>query len=340
MMKRTLLLLVIGLALLQGVAAQSCGVADDSQLIYRISAPTNAHAEEWNAGGGYLTEICYNDPAIFNAIYPPAGGAEHNCNGSNPVLRFSASTNAHVQVHDFGVPYPILVCYGNLVCDLVGGGNPCAFMDPTAQCLGSVSDTSNAHISSGCATYPFRICCTSAALVPPEPFLLGLSVVPGTIRENDALNSADVTLTNLDSAAATFVDLVVTIIDSSGAPVRAPENRNNLVVAASATRAEDIAAWINSPTLAVGSYQITAQVRDSATNALLGTESAVLVVVDSRRIPVPELGAILLPLIGILVIVVLFLASEKERVAGLLGKRKKGKKTKAKKKPSRRKRKG
>jgi hypothetical protein len=345
-MKRIILLLLVGLLLLPSVVGQSCGVADDSQLIFRISAPDNAHAELWNGAGGYPEEICYN--IVFGAIYPPAGGTEHDCaivvGNPNNVLQLSTPTNAHVEM--YGLPnYPVDVCFGNLFCDIVGGGNPCSDFDLTAQCLGSISAITNAHVSSACngaGSYPNKICCTSTPPASSCPCLVSLDIDPSNITETDSLSTAQVTLTNLDDVNPRTVDLVVRFIDLTGADVRGADlSRPNLDVAPSATRTEDISLWINSPTLPVGSYQITAIVTDSVTGLALGTQSVILVVVSARATPVPELGTILLPLIGISVIVVLFLASEKEKVTGFLRKKKKkpkpGKKPKAKKKPKRKK---
>jgi len=330
-MKRTLLLLAIGLLLLPGSLAQSCGQPDDSQLIYRISAPTNAHAETWNGAGGYTEEICYN--TVFGVLYP-ASGTEHVCapvagniSGNNGVLQLSAVTNAHVEM--YGLPnYPVPVCYGNLDCDFVLAPALCTTAIPGSVCLGSASAVTNAHISRNCGDYSLQICCASALSVPGEPFMLSLSVDPGTIVEADPLTIAQVSLTNLDSVNPRTVDLAVEFIDSLGADVRGGDYiQNGINVGPSATHVEDLMAWIDPTTLPVDTYRITAEATDSLTSERLGTQSAFLVVIRDRGTPVPEIGAILLPLIGVSVIVVLFLASEKESITGLL----KGKKRKPRK---------
>lgn len=166
-MKNLAMLLLAGLLLLPLTIACTGG---NSQLIFRISAPTNAHAELWNGAGTYPEEICYDD--IFPITY--GGALPHNDNGSNTVLRLSAATNAHA---DSTGAYPVAVYYGDLVCsyadtsmaedcDTIGG----------EECVATISSATNAHVSSSCSgagSYPIKVCCISAAAMnnPPDAII-------------------------------------------------------------------------------------------------------------------------------------------------------------------------
>jgi len=156
---------IVLLALFLAPAALACA-GGNSQLIMRISSPSNAHAELWNGAGNYPTEICYD--AIFEAAYP-ASGTEHNCTGANGVLRLSSPTNAHIRDFDWPSPFYLEeVCFGDLVCDIVGGGNLCTVFDPDAECIATISNTTNAHIATCLGSpYPLKVCCSSNAAAVP-----------------------------------------------------------------------------------------------------------------------------------------------------------------------------
>ena len=134
-------------------AANSC--SDSSQVIFRLSGNTNAHAEVFNGQGNYDTEICYNQ--LFSDA-PIPGNRE--CLGNNEVLRLSSDTNAHAET-PYGNNYNVKVCYRDLRCGL---RTSCRTGEVAVVRL---SYTTNAHLEPADSrvfdsdSYSKILCCTS-----------------------------------------------------------------------------------------------------------------------------------------------------------------------------------
>ena len=190
-MKGFVILFLAIVLLMPAVFSASCNVADDSQLIFRISTPTNAHAEVYNGAGGYLEEICYN--TIFGLVYSDVATV-HSDNGTNAVLTLSTQTNAHAATGG----YPTAVYYGDLVCNYADTivGDDCSDFGADSVCIATISGTTNAHVSSDCVTgYPIKVCCISAVAsnaVPVAdaggPYTI---VLPNTTIDLDGSQSTD-----------------------------------------------------------------------------------------------------------------------------------------------------
>ncbi len=145
----TVMLMGIG-----GVSAgPACGLANDNQLIIRLSGASNVHGETWNSGGGYGVEICYN--TLFGKEY--GGPFYHSQVGNNVVLKLSGASNAHAE-GPAGTNYGTGVYYGDLVCTLRNAA--CSAGEVEVLRL---SGTTNAHLAiAGASAYSQRICCSSA----------------------------------------------------------------------------------------------------------------------------------------------------------------------------------
>jgi len=177
-MGRIILVFLLGVIFAPAAFAASCGLADDSQLIFRISGTTNAHAELWDEDN-YLppvgTEICYNK--IFGFAY--TAPSPHS---GNTILKAFAATNSHVEIVGVNTPgYATEIKYGELSCTY---GASC---DSAAgeRCIATISGTTNAHVSdcSGGGSYPEKICCETS-FTPAVPSC-AVSVSPGYIGETE-----------------------------------------------------------------------------------------------------------------------------------------------------------
>lgn len=150
----TAVFVTLALSLVSVSAANSC--SDSSQIIFRLSGDTNAHAEVFNGGGGYSGEICYNQ-LFSNAPIPGV----RTCTGDNIVLKMSSDTNAHAEGPS-GSNYNKVICYRDLSCTL------------RASCLGDevpvvrLSDTTNAHLEMGNENSYSRILCCTSQSAPGE----------------------------------------------------------------------------------------------------------------------------------------------------------------------------
>ena len=135
-------------------AANSC--SDSSQIIFRLSGDTNAHAEVFNGGSEYSSEVCYNQ-LFSNAPLPSV----RTCTGDNIVLKISSDTNAHAEGPN-EANYNNVICYRDLSCSL------------RTNCLGDevpvvrLSDTTNAHLEIGSGNSYSRILCCSSQSAPGE----------------------------------------------------------------------------------------------------------------------------------------------------------------------------
>ena len=170
------------------VEAQTC---PDNDRIMRISAPTNAHGENWSFGTAtYTQDICYK--TIFGQDYTGtrAGtNAVHDCItvGSNRVLRLKFNNNSHAEIPDHTTPaYRVDICYGDLTCQSVAGNLDCP--DTTQEVI-SLSGATNAHIENysmnvynSNANYK-KICCSttpSSLTAPKWSYYNGEEIPSGT----------------------------------------------------------------------------------------------------------------------------------------------------------------
>jgi len=154
-MKREIFLgiLLVFFVSLVGATDQTCG---ENQRIFRISAETNAHAENYNLNS-YVKQICFDD--YFQSTY--FGGIGHTC-GSNEVLKLSGTTNAHAEIFSRAV-YNTNVCYGDLTCivrDNSGDGMEC---QNYGSIIVSMSGETNAHLYLSNLSNKI-LCCESASV--------------------------------------------------------------------------------------------------------------------------------------------------------------------------------
>jgi cysteine-rich repeat protein len=119
---------------------------DNDDIILKISSETDAHGEEWNGAGNYDIKICYSE--IFGEFYD--GGNPHSCSGTNIVVRLSDNgggspvTNSHGAVPIGVSPANYIdVCYGDIQCTAIPGGESCA---GGFEEVISLSDVDNAQI--------------------------------------------------------------------------------------------------------------------------------------------------------------------------------------------------
>lgn len=333
-MKKIAVLLLFGLLLLPSALA-ACGTpGDDSQLIFRIHQQTNAHAELYNGTGNYPEEICYD--AIFGSAY--AGATPHKCTASNTVLWAYAATNAHV-AQVTSPSYLTQICFGNLrclykaVCDLAG-----------EQCIATISDTTNAHVSSLCSgveSYSIKVCC-SVAVIPPdcgdgdidagevcgEPSLPACSAdfhcvncqcIPTTDKFVITSFKLDQDFVRLQPAVNPVKAIVVVRNDGAGGTAdvkisvlgKGEQGVNSASIAAGGISdppieiSFDVTGWDS------GNYCVTAEVqRDGVTED--STTCRTLTVFAQRPVPTPELNELLLPLIALSVLALLFFSGRKE----------------------------
>jgi len=144
-------LLVLVFAGIVSATDQTC---DESQVIFNISANSNAHASVYNQGS-YGVGICFDD--YFNGT----GDGVHSCNGNNFILNLSAETNAHAERYDYG-NYPVGVCYGGgITCEIEDSPDKCkdvAGASNVGSIIVSLSDETNAHLYLSNKT-GFVLCC-------------------------------------------------------------------------------------------------------------------------------------------------------------------------------------
>ncbi len=151
---------VLVLSLLPGVFAQTPDyVCPDDQVILRLSADTNAHAETYDSTNYAATgvEICYDD--YFDTPHP-VSGTEHTTGAE--VVYLSSATNAHLRSTVFGGPgsYPITIQYeGFSSCNAVPIATSCG---SNQAAILRLVDNTNAHAETidGAGDYPYKICCT------------------------------------------------------------------------------------------------------------------------------------------------------------------------------------
>ncbi len=156
------------------VSAQTC---DPDQIIFKISATSNAHAEIWNPPLPlYTNKLCFNN--FFAGTYvPPPGGDPHAQSGNNIVIKLSAPTNAHLEDASFpgpgGFNNPTSVYYGDLICEvreLTAPGRCSDVGGRPGTTIGYLSGRTNAHFLRGEVNrnYPFALCCSSESTPNPS----------------------------------------------------------------------------------------------------------------------------------------------------------------------------
>jgi len=99
-----------------GSASDACPSGDLNDIILRLAAPTNAHAET-ESSTNYHIPICFLDLFTSEAVAPPRA----SCDGSNTVLKLASQTNAHAE-GPTGTNYPIDVCYEGFSCNVQTNG--------------------------------------------------------------------------------------------------------------------------------------------------------------------------------------------------------------------------
>ncbi|MBT7102292.1 hypothetical protein HN935_02155 [archaeon] len=144
------------------VAAASCGVSDDSQLIMRLYQENNSHGALWNDTNGYDVEICVPE------------GVDVGDHVSGFKLYLSDVFNGHVSNVSDAV-YDQVVGFGdNLNCEYVEGDCPEGF-----GCVVTLSAATNAHLATcGAGAYSNKVCC-------------GGSEIMWADMNGDLINSAD-----------------------------------------------------------------------------------------------------------------------------------------------------
>ena len=146
-----LIFLIVALMIFSIAIASASHLCEDSQLIFRLSSSTNAHAEVYN-GSNYLTRVCYDD--FFLRAYN--GAIPNRCTGNNSVLKLSGLTNAHAEAPN-GTNYLTNICYGDLSCAIRTNG--CLANEAM---IVSLSGLTNAHVALD-NSYSYGLCCSSAS---------------------------------------------------------------------------------------------------------------------------------------------------------------------------------
>jgi hypothetical protein len=148
----------------------------NSQLIFRIHQPFNAHAQQWDAAPPFYDEdLCFDQ--IFGSTF--LGANPHACTGTNVVAVLSTATNAHVEEKTQG-NYAFPACYGNLSCSF----KPVCSGDES--CVATVSGITNAVVATCTDPLAFntKICCKNIAPTAPQCSII--SVQPNPVYVGDS----------------------------------------------------------------------------------------------------------------------------------------------------------
>jgi len=157
-----------------------------NETILSLYDYNNSHGALWNDTVGTSIEICYNE--IFGVSYAAAHTSEnvHQCLAANAnrVLTLSSIANAHANGPG-STPYPVPVCYGDLVCTLKNSA--CSGNEREVV---SLSSPTNAHIEMANQNkYNYRVCCTSAFATGGSGPVCGNGVIEaGEQCDGSALN--------------------------------------------------------------------------------------------------------------------------------------------------------
>lgn len=313
-MKRLSTVLLFGLMLLHFAFAQSCGVEDDDQLIFRISSQTNAHSEEWNGAGNYPEEICYN--TIFGIRY--VGANPHLCIASNIVLKASAPTNAHVEQAD-QANYPIEIGYGDLTCTYADTsiGEDCD-ADAGEECIVTISTPTNAHVSSictGAGSYDIKVCCSSTAAAPEPPRfqIVSFELQPNvSIMEDSGREQVNAVAKVENNGGDADARVEITVESLKGVTKAGPLNATKFVPGDSIMQFDETDGLFFEVdgTWEMGNYKVYANVYDKE-DTLYDQVMRVLTVAV-KRTPVPEISLLLLPLIAFSILAIIFFSRKKQ----------------------------
>lgn len=153
------------LILIQSVnAILSCSVTNNclGTPIFKISALTNAHAENWSMGNYQYSVCCQGDGITLG----------HSCDTGVQVIRLSADTNAEAEKIQYTPP-----TYQKTVCISAPANVPLACITTTQTCasigydtcLATISGDTNAHVAD-CVTDPYqtKICCRTTCTAVTE----------------------------------------------------------------------------------------------------------------------------------------------------------------------------
>ncbi len=135
----------------------SCDVTKNCQgtPIFKMSALTNAHAENWSLNNYEYSVCCQVQGITIGNL----------CDAGTQVIRLSADTNAHAEKAEY-IPatYSKNICISaqaNALLSCISTTQDCQSIGYDT-CLATISGDTNAHVAD-CVTdpYPIKICCKS-----------------------------------------------------------------------------------------------------------------------------------------------------------------------------------
>lgn len=134
--------------------------SDPSQVLFRLSNESNAHAEVWNGSGNYGYEVCYDE------IFGSHGSGDRVCSGLNTLVRLSSNTNAHLGAGFIAVGeglqpgsnYPISICYEGLTCRTTQ--QACGSGEELIVRLSAYDNAHAQHINFAGSNYGYNVCCS------------------------------------------------------------------------------------------------------------------------------------------------------------------------------------
>ncbi|MEK6922567.1 MAG: hypothetical protein AABX08_02080 [Nanoarchaeota archaeon] len=174
-----------------GITGRAVSIGEDAcqddtrKIVYRMSDTENAHAAFSATQNDeiYNVKVCWDDAIFFDracrdANDRPIDPADESAQPVNAILRISATSpdgdNAHAEEwnRQAGLTdgYEFL-CYSNLRCGYVpntGAGDDCQTFDPQAECFGTLSGDTNAHVADCTADssiYTRKICCKPGCVI-------------------------------------------------------------------------------------------------------------------------------------------------------------------------------
>ena len=140
------------------------GACNGNQVIFNLSATTNAHASFYNGPVSYPTSICFDE--IFGNTFQGLNPHECSTDIDNVVIRLSGTTNAHVEGPDQTTTSYTNVCYGNLACTLKQ--NQDCVLANGERFVVALSGSINAHVlstSSVDSAYNYKLCCKQLGFI-------------------------------------------------------------------------------------------------------------------------------------------------------------------------------
>jgi prepilin-type N-terminal cleavage/methylation domain-containing protein len=130
----------------------ACYIADgdcEDTVILKMSSTSGGHAE-LPAQTNYDYEVCCTGPDLSTSC---------SATKKDIVLKLSGATNAHVEENTLS-NYSTDACLAtsddhNVICSYASA---CSEIGPEYECMGSISDTTNAHIGD-CDAFATKVCC-------------------------------------------------------------------------------------------------------------------------------------------------------------------------------------